>query len=64
MLGAHPQPHPYQSLGRLIIMLDNVGRKNPMGESEKLPYADDIIIRASSKENLEEIVTQWYGQLR
>lgn len=34
-----------------------------MRKGEKLLYSDDIAIRASSKEDLEEKVNQWYDQL-
>lgn len=34
-----------------------------MGKDEKLMYADDVAIRASSEEDLGETINQWYDQL-
>lgn len=48
------------SLLMFIILLDYISGKPSVGKAERLLYADDIAIRASSKEDLEEIVNQWY----
>lgn len=38
------------------ILMGYVSRKTPVGKGEKLLYSDNLAIRESSKENLEEII--------